>query len=132
VQLQISNSDTASGNLPPNLSFLLSCWHANPNELPHISLGPTPGSFFFQSSALAAWEHLPGRLDTLLNELRDGDYGDIPARALALGADGGFVFLTGEDEEFPVWDDIDGELAHRLSGDEEKVVVAVSSSLPKN
>jgi hypothetical protein len=35
------------------------------------------------------------------------------------------VFLTGQDGEFPIWDNIDGELAHRLSGDEEKIVVEV-------
>jgi hypothetical protein len=57
--------------------------------------------------------------------LRESSDGEIPARALALGVDGGFVFLTGQDGEFPIWDNIDGELAHRLSGNEEKTVVEV-------
>jgi hypothetical protein len=35
------------------------------------------------------------------------------------------VFLTGEDGEFPMWDNVDPELAHRLSGDGEKIVVEV-------
>lgn len=120
---------TVSGGLPSNLSFLLSCWHANPYELPHIAFGPS-GSFFFQSSALAAWEKLPARLSTLLTELREASSeAEIPARALALGFDGSFVFLTGQDGEFPFWDGIDGELAHRLSGGDEENIVVESAAL---
>jgi len=119
---------TASGNLPSNLSFLLSSWFADPQELPHIAFG-RGGSFFFQSSALAAWEHLPQHLDTLLNELRESRGVAIPARSLALGENGSFVFLTGANGEIPVWDGIDAELAHRLSGDEERITVRVNISL---
>lgn len=109
-------SHTAMGNLPSNLSFLLSSWFADPQELPHIAFAPG-GGFFFQSSALAAWENLPRRLDGLLNELRESRGVAVPARSLAIGENGSFVFVTGADGEIPVWNDIDAELAHRLSGD---------------
>lgn len=122
-------SSIATGNLPSNLSFLLSSWFADPQELPHIAFGPG-GSFFFQSSALAAWEHLPRHLDTLLNELRESRGIAIPARSLSIGENGSFVFLTGADGEIPVWNDIDAELAHRLSGDEERITVEVNIPPP--
>ncbi|KAF8246839.1 hypothetical protein K440DRAFT_317090 [Wilcoxina mikolae CBS 423.85] len=120
------NEYTVSGNLPVNLSFLLSCWFANPYERPHVAFGPS-GSYFFQSSALSTWENLPYRLDTLLNELREAPDVPLHPRSLSLGWRGGFVFLAGEDGEFPMWDNVDPELAHRLSGDGEKIVVETAS-----
>ena len=42
------------------------------------------------------------------------------------------MFVTGADGEIPVWNDIDAELAHRLSGDCElnTVEVPVALALP--
>lgn len=122
--LLIDQTPIVSGNLPRNLNFLLSCWFANPNERPHVAFGPS-GSYFFQSSALSTWEKLPNQLDTLLNELRESPDVALHPRSLSLGSRNGFVFLTGEDGEFPMWDNVDPELAHRLSGDEDGIVVDV-------
>ena len=104
---------TVTGNLPSRLEFLLNAWWANQYEVPHIAFGPG-GSYFFQVSAMTAWEHLPKRLEEQLLALRDTPASNMPRGAVTLGAAGSHVILSGEGETAN-FHSIDPELSDKLA-----------------